>query len=72
MKLQERYRRVDHDTLELSMTLTDPKTYTEPWVSKTKKFELLKKRRSPTTDGTACWKKSAPPSTKSIILWNEL
>jgi hypothetical protein len=43
MKLQERYRRVDHDTLELSMTLTDPKTYTKPWVSETKKFKLLKK-----------------------------
>ena len=32
-KLEERYRRVDHDTLELRMTLTDPKSYKEPWVS---------------------------------------
>jgi len=33
MHLQERYRRVDPDTLEVNMTLTDPKAYTKPWVS---------------------------------------
>jgi hypothetical protein len=43
MHLQERYRRVDHDTLELSMTIDDPKIYTKPWVSQTKRFKLLKK-----------------------------
>src|SRR5213594_355975 len=43
MRLQERYRRVDHDTLELTMTIDDPKTYTKPWVSQTKTFKLLKK-----------------------------
>jgi hypothetical protein len=31
MRIEERYRRVDHDTLEMSMTLTDPKTYTGVW-----------------------------------------
>ena len=31
MRIEERYRRVDHDTLEFSMTLTDPKTYTGVW-----------------------------------------
>lgn len=36
MKLQERYRRLDQDTLELTMTLTDPEYYTKPWVSDTK------------------------------------
>ena len=40
MKLQERYRRLDHDTLELSMTLTDPEYYTKPWVGDTKTFKL--------------------------------
>jgi hypothetical protein len=40
MKLQERYRRLDHDTLELTMTLTDPEYYTRPWVSDTKIFKL--------------------------------
>lgn len=33
MHLQERYRRVDHNTLEVTMTLEDPKIYTKPWVS---------------------------------------
>jgi hypothetical protein len=40
MKLQERYRRLDHDTLELTMTLTDPEYYTKPWVSDRKLFKL--------------------------------
>lgn len=36
MRLEERYRRVSRDTIEFVMTLTDPKTYTKPWVSDTK------------------------------------
>ena len=40
MQLEERFRRVDHDTLELTMTLTDPKTYTKPWVSDVKTWKL--------------------------------
>ena len=40
MRLQERYRRVDKDTLELTMTLTDPEMYTRPWVSDTKTFRI--------------------------------
>ena len=36
MSLEERYRRVDHDTMELTLTLTDPKFYTKPWVSEVK------------------------------------
>jgi hypothetical protein len=27
----ERLRRVDHDTLEIDVTIDDPKTYTKPW-----------------------------------------
>ena len=33
MTLEERYRRPDHDHMELILTLTDPKAYTAPWVS---------------------------------------
>ena len=33
MKLEERYRRVNKGTLEVTMTIDDPKTYTKPWVS---------------------------------------
>jgi hypothetical protein len=40
MRLQERYRRIDKDTLELTMTLTDPETYSRPWVSDTKIFKI--------------------------------
>lgn len=39
MKLQERYRRLDRDTLELTMTLTDPEYYSKPWDSDTKIFK---------------------------------
>ena len=39
-RFEERYRRVDRDTLQLRMTLTDPKAYTKPWVSETKTFRL--------------------------------
>jgi hypothetical protein len=27
----ERYKRIDRDTLEINLTLTDPKTFTKPW-----------------------------------------
>jgi len=39
MTLVERYRRVDPDTIEMTMTLTDPKAYTTPWVSEKKYLE---------------------------------
>jgi hypothetical protein len=35
MRLLERYHRVDHDTIEFTITITDPKAYTEPWTSAT-------------------------------------
>jgi hypothetical protein len=33
MTLEERFKRVDHDTIEFTMTLNDPKAYLKPWVS---------------------------------------
>lgn len=33
MRLEERFHRVDHDTIEFTMTIDDPKAYTKPWVS---------------------------------------
>ena len=33
MTLEERYHRTDHDTIEVEMTLTDPKGYTRSWVA---------------------------------------
>ena len=42
MVLMERYQRLDADTLQVDMTLTDPKTYTAPWVGDPIKFERVK------------------------------
>lgn len=47
MRLQERYRRVDQKTMELTMTITDPKAYTRPWVSDKKILEPLPQERWP-------------------------
>jgi len=51
MILEERYRRTAYDVLELSMTITDPKIYTQPWISETKKFRKLAKDAIKTVDG---------------------
>jgi hypothetical protein len=32
LRVEERYHRVDRNTLELTVTIDDPKTYTKPWV----------------------------------------
>ena len=36
MRLEERYRRISPDRLELTMTLNDPKVYTTTWVGNKK------------------------------------
>jgi hypothetical protein len=33
MRMEERWRRIDHDTMDFTMTVTDPKIYTTPWVT---------------------------------------
>jgi hypothetical protein len=37
-RIEERYRMVDADTIEVQLTLTDPENYTAPWVSDTKRI----------------------------------
>jgi hypothetical protein len=37
---EERYHRIDHDSLELQITITDPKMYTKPWVMNKEIFKL--------------------------------
>jgi len=44
MQLEERFQRVDHDTIEARMTLTDPKAYTAPWVSVVTNWKLTPKQ----------------------------
>ena len=43
MRLQERYRRVAADRLELTLTVADPVIYAKPFQSDTKVFTLLTK-----------------------------
>ena len=33
LRVEERFRRVDHDHLELTVIINDPKMYTKPWVA---------------------------------------
>ena len=53
MRLEERYRRISADTIELNMTITDPKYYAKPWKSETKRFHLLPKDFIKTPEGWA-------------------
>ena len=40
MRLTERYRRLNHDTLELQIIMDDPKAYTKTWVNPPKLHKL--------------------------------
>ena len=40
MHLTERYRRLNHDTLEQQIIIDDPKAYTKAWVSPPKLYKL--------------------------------
>lgn len=33
LKMEESFHRIDHDTLELTVTIDDPKMYTKPWIA---------------------------------------
>lgn len=41
MKVQERYTRLDHNTLEVTITVDDPKAYTKPFVITTSRFKWI-------------------------------
>lgn len=43
-RIEERYRRISADTIELRMTMYDPKFYTAPWVSDVKTFTRLTRK----------------------------
>jgi hypothetical protein len=36
MRVEERYHRIDHDNLELTVKIDDPKIYTGPWLARDK------------------------------------
>jgi len=41
MYVEERYHRIDHDNMELSVKIDDPKFYTEPWLARDKLHLIL-------------------------------
>jgi hypothetical protein len=41
MTLEERYRRVDYDHLEMILNITDPQTYLGTWQGDRKIFQLV-------------------------------
>jgi hypothetical protein len=47
MRVEERYHRVNANTMELTVTIDDPKAYTKPWVARDK---LLLRLMPPETD----------------------
>jgi hypothetical protein len=42
MQVEERFHRLDHDTLELTVTINDPKMYAKPWVAMDKQALYLR------------------------------
>jgi hypothetical protein len=40
-RIEERYKRIDADTLELQFTLFDPEYYTAPWVGNKKRLRRI-------------------------------
>ena len=40
-KITERFRRWDYGTLEIDVTVDDPKAYTRPWTAKTIRQRLV-------------------------------
>jgi hypothetical protein len=47
MRLQERYRRISQDNLEMTVTLTDPKIFVTPWEGDKRIFKLVPKAKFP-------------------------
>ena len=43
-KIEERYRRIDRDTLEVTVTIDDPKVYTKPFVAMRQQLRLAEKQ----------------------------
>jgi hypothetical protein len=46
MRVEERYQRVDHDHLMMTITINDPKFYTKPWTA----LRLMLRLQSPSFD----------------------
>jgi hypothetical protein len=40
MRVEERYQRVDHDTINFTLKMDDPQAYTKTWVALPRVFKL--------------------------------
>jgi hypothetical protein len=47
MHVQERYTRLDHNTLEVTVTVDDPKAYTKPFVITTSRLKWIPNQQLP-------------------------
>ncbi len=71
LRVEERYVRVDHDNVELTVKIDDPKAYTNPWLARDKlhltlqpaKTEIMEMICAP-TEAEAYKKTIADPATK--------
>ena len=54
MRLEERYRRLDAGTMELTMTMIDPAVYAEPFENDRKTFELNRERANDWDEQACC------------------
>jgi hypothetical protein len=50
MRVEERYHRLDYDTMELTVKIDDPKIYTEPWLGRDKMRLKLMPRNTSTME----------------------
>jgi hypothetical protein len=70
MRVTERYRRIDHDTILYDVTVTDPKTYTRPIVGPHRimklrpKDELLEEICVPSEEKSFAERVGAPVASK--------
>jgi hypothetical protein len=55
MTVEERYRRVDHDHLEMTLNITDPKTYVGTWKGDKKTFKLVEKPNHDFPEDICAW-----------------
>jgi hypothetical protein len=70
--VEERYRRLDAETLELTITITDPLLYTKPWKSDTKLFQLDREKAKNWDDQIYCVPSEEFPLQKLIGSGNVL
>lgn len=54
LRVQERYKRTDHNAMEMTMTFTDPVYLSKPWTSDTKILKLNKQRGMDDKEETFC------------------